>query len=87
MPDNQRMLTDISVKVGRLEAMQENTTKSIEDMQRTTSESIKELTYSISELVRQLKDTDDASKNAINKVRPIEFTPIDGLLRVIKPFV
>lgn len=61
MDDNQKVLTEISVKVGRLEAMQENTT-----------ESIKELTTSIGNLVNQLKDTDNMSRDAISKIEQLQ---------------
>ncbi|GIP17753.1 hypothetical protein J40TS1_33950 [Paenibacillus montaniterrae] len=54
--NQEQALNDINVKVGRLEAMQENSTKAITDM-----------AASVNKLVEKLDVSDDVAKEALEK--------------------
>lgn len=56
MSGEQAVLNDISVKVGRLEVMQENSTKAITDM-----------AASVNRLVEKLDKSDDVAKEELDK--------------------
>ncbi|WP_068782002.1 hemolysin XhlA family protein [Paenibacillus sp. GM2] len=71
MGSEQAALNDISVKVGRLEAMQENSTKAITDM-----------AASVNRLVEKLDRSDDVAKEALDKSKSAH-KRLDGIDKII----
>ena len=61
MSQEQAVLNDISMKVGRLEVMQENSTKAITDM-----------ASSVNKLVDKLDKSDDVAKDALHRAKVSE---------------